>query len=70
MSERHLSAAQLAERLGCSKATLAMWRCLGRGPRFQKFGDSKQARVRYKQSDVEAWEATNLHSNTGEYGAA
>ena len=62
---RHFTPAELADRLCCSPATLAEWRCKGVGPRFIKFGLSKQARVRYAESEIEAWEAKNGHSNTG-----
>lgn len=64
---RHLTPAELAERLGCAPATLAEWRCRGIGPRFLKFGMSKQARVRYSEADVEAWEAASVHENTGAF---
>jgi predicted site-specific integrase-resolvase len=66
---KHMTPAELGERLGCSVATLAMWRCLGKGPRFIKFGASQQARVRYATADVEAWEAASMHENTGAIGA-
>jgi hypothetical protein len=65
--QRHLSPAELADRLGYAPATLAMWRVLGKGPRFIKFGVSQQARVRYPLAEVEAWEAENLHQNTGAF---
>ena len=64
--ERHLTAEQLAERLQCRPQTLAEWRCKGVGPKFVKFGVSKQARVRYRESDVDAWIEANVHENTQE----
>lgn len=67
---RHFTPAELAERLCCSPATLAEWRCKGVGPRFIKFGLSKQARVRYSEAEVEAWERACGHSNTGQIAAA
>lgn len=68
---KHLTAAQLAERIGYSPATLAAWRCEGKGPRFVKFGVSRQARVRYPVTEVEAWEAAQeIHQNTGAAAAA
>lgn len=54
----HLTAGELAERIGYETATLAEWRCHGKGPRFIKFGHTKQARVRYPLAEVEAWEAS------------
>ncbi|MDO9334993.1 MAG: helix-turn-helix domain-containing protein [Caulobacter sp.] len=71
MGERQLTPAQVAERIGYSTATLATWRCKGLGPRFVKYGDSKQARIRYKASEVERWIAGyGDHQNTGETAAA
>ncbi|MBP7704135.1 MAG: helix-turn-helix domain-containing protein [Caulobacter sp.] len=67
MKARHLTPAELSERLCTSVATLAEWRCKGKGPRFLKFGTSKQARVRYPEAEVEAWEAANEHQNTGAF---
>lgn len=66
MGRRHLAPAELAERLGVQPCTLASWRVKGTGPRFIKFGNSQQARVRYSEADVAAWEAANEHDNTGE----
>ena len=62
----HHSPAQLAEQLGVKPCTLAMWRVLGTGPKFLKFGATKQARVVYPVSEVEAWEADKLIANTGQ----
>lgn len=68
---RHLTASEVAERIGLSAATLAAWRCKGIGPRFVKFGTSQQARVRYPVVEVEAWEAAQpVHQNTSESAAA
>lgn len=70
MGERQLTPAQVAERIGYSTATLATWRCIGKGPRFVKYGASQQARVRYPVAEVEAWEAAlELHQNTGQAAA-
>lgn len=67
---RHLTAAQVAERIGFSIATLAAWRFKGVGPRFVKFGDKPQSRVRYPVDEVEAWEEAHpVHQNTGQAAA-
>lgn len=48
-----LTAAELAERLnGVPEETLAYWRRIGKGPRYARFG----RHVRYRASDVAAWE--------------
>jgi hypothetical protein len=62
---RHVSPAELAQRLGVQPCTLAAWRVVGAGPRYIKFGQTKQARVVYPLAEVEAWEADHLQSNTG-----
>lgn len=67
MAEMHLTPHDLHERTGYSLATLARWRCEGVGPKFLKpGGNAKQARVRYKLSDVEAWENACTRQNTGQ----
>jgi hypothetical protein len=50
----------LANRWLLSPRTLEQWRWQGRGPRYLKIG----GRVVYRISDVEAFEAANLHANT------
>jgi hypothetical protein len=51
---------ELARRWRMSPRTLEQWRWQGRGPRFLKLG----GRVVYPASEVEAFEAVNLHDNT------
>lgn len=51
MSERLLSEAELSELTGVPVPTLIDWRYRRKGPAFVKLG----ARVRYRESDVEAW---------------
>jgi hypothetical protein len=67
---RHMTAGQLANRLGYAPTTLALWRTEGRGPRYIKFGVTQQARVRYLEADVLAWEAAQMQTNTGSVGLA
>jgi predicted DNA-binding transcriptional regulator AlpA len=55
-SERVLSDAQVAERLGVSPFTVRAWRHKGMGPRFMKMGRA----VRYRARDVEAFEQMAL----------
>jgi excisionase family DNA binding protein len=47
-----LTRVELAERLRLSKDTLAAWAVAKQGPQFAKFG----GQVRYRLTDVEAWE--------------
>ena len=57
---QHLDQNALAARWLISHRTLEQWRWHGRGPRFLKVG----TRVVYRLSDIEAFEAANLHANT------
>ncbi len=51
---------QLADRWQISPRTLEQWRWLGKGPCFLKVG----ARVLYRASDVELYEASQICQNT------
>lgn len=55
-----------AAALGISPNTLKLWRCHGKGPRFIKLGDSKQAGVIYEQSEVDAWKAARRFASTSD----
>jgi predicted site-specific integrase-resolvase len=50
-----MSTAQAAEALGVRRATLAVWRWRGKGPRWQKLSGGRSAAVIYLQDDIEAW---------------
>ena len=49
-----------AKLLNVSKATLAEWRCDGRGPIFVKIG----GRVSYTEADLAAWIASRRMTTT------
>lgn len=53
---KHLTIKALAEREGVPVATVYRWNTRGDGPRYLKIGKH----VRYRLSDVEAWERTRL----------
>lgn len=53
---------EAAERLKCSKGTLANWRTAGGGPRFIKYG----RKVLYPEAELIAFEQKNLRSSTSE----
>jgi hypothetical protein len=57
---QHLDQKGLADRWLVSPRTLEQWRWQGKGPRYLKIG----GRVVYREEDVTAFEAANLHSNT------
>jgi len=50
----------LARRWSISHRTLEAWRHQQRGPQYVRIG----GRVRYRMTDVEAFEAARLHTNT------
>ncbi|HID73197.1 TPA: helix-turn-helix domain-containing protein, partial [Candidatus Micrarchaeota archaeon] len=52
--ERIMKYMELAERYAIHERTVANWRTTGFGPKFVKIGSS----VRYRESDVKAWEET------------
>jgi len=53
-----------AAALGISPATLKIWRWKGKGPRFIKLGESKQAGVAYDPVEVEAWKTARTFAST------
>ena len=57
---QNLDQKRLANRWLLSPRTLEQWRWQGKGPRYLKIG----GRVVYRLSDIEAFEAASLHSNT------
>lgn len=57
---QHYTQVGLAKRWQISPRTLEQWRWQGRGPHFLKIG----GRVIYRLSDIEAFEAEHIHSNT------
>lgn len=59
-----------AKMLGISPMTLRIWRCSGKGPRFTKLGDAKQAPVVYQLADLEAWIAARTFNSTAGYSPA
>jgi len=57
MDLRHLNQVQLARRWSISPRTLERWRWLRQGPPYLRIG----GRVVYRLTDVEAFEAAQLH---------
>lgn len=64
MSAEVLTHKQAAALIGVTEATLRFWRVRGRGPKFTKLSDSKQAGVRYDLADVETWKAERKFAST------
>ena len=55
-----LTERELAARWRVSVRTLQNWRWMGRGPRFLKIG----ARVLYQITEIEKFEAAQVHQST------
>ena len=56
VADRLLTTKEVASRFGLEEATLWNWRSLGIGPTYVKLHQSKAAPVRYRLSDIIAWE--------------
>jgi transcriptional regulator with XRE-family HTH domain len=57
---RHLTQAQLAERLGVSQRTLEGWRYRGKGPAYLRL----EGRIAYRLTDVERFELECLQTTS------
>jgi predicted DNA-binding transcriptional regulator AlpA len=57
----------VAAMIGISPMTLRIWRVHGKGPKFVKLGDAKQAGVVYFEADVLAWLAQRKFNSTSAY---
>ena len=57
---RWMTRQELADRYGLPVKTPAEWASKGTGPPYARFG----RHVRYRLSDVVAWETTQLHQPT------
>lgn len=59
MAEKHLTVQDLAEREGVAVGTVYGWNRDRKGPKYIKFG-AGGGRVRYRLTDVIAWEKAQL----------
>ena len=55
---------EAAAMIGITPATLRFWRCKGRGPKFIKLGQAKQAGVAYLESDIVEWREARTFAST------
>ncbi len=60
---------EAAALLGIKPNTLEIWRTKGKGPKFIKLGDSKQAAIRYLRCEVLAWREAQTCRSTSQYTA-
>lgn len=68
LSDDLLTNEEAAALLGIKPNTLEIWRSTkGKGPKFIKYGDSKQAPIRYHIDDITAWLESRKFSSTSAY---
>lgn len=60
-----LTREHVAKLFSVTPKTLDNWRCLGKGPKYLKFG----ARVLYRQEDVRNYVNGRVFASTSEYSA-
>ncbi|MFT3963730.1 helix-turn-helix transcriptional regulator [Propionivibrio sp.] len=58
---------QAAEMLGIRPNTLEIWRHKGKGPKFVKMGEEKQAPIRYRAIDILEWLEAKTFRSTSTY---
>jgi len=58
---------EAATRLKIKPNTLEIWRCKGKGPNYIKMGETKQAPIRYRHSDIDDWLEQQSFGNTSAY---
>lgn len=64
VTPKMLSTAEAALMLGLSPYTLRLWRHQGKGPRFVKLGNAKQANAVYFEDEVRAFVAARTFAST------
>lgn len=55
----YLSEAEAAAIILVHKNTLARWRRSGYGPQYHRIGRGRNAKIRYRAADVDAWMRAN-----------
>ena len=65
-----LNNAEAAAAIGISPGRLRVWRVVGQGPRFVKFGPGRNARCAYDPREVEAWKAARTYQSISAVTAA
>ena len=64
-----LSTCEVAKILGLKEQTIRLWRLKNSSLKYVRYGGRK-GRVFYRREDVEAFIASNIHSNTSEEAVA
>lgn len=66
MADKLMKPIEVQEDYGWSTKTLRQWRWLNKGPDFIRVGEGPSARIRYRQSAIEAY----LDAHTVQTGGA
>jgi len=69
-SDELLDNEQAAALLGIKPNTLEIWRHKGRGPVYCKLGNTPQAPVRYRRSEIADWLRQRSFASTSAFTAA
>jgi len=67
MPDELLTTPDAAAYLGLSRKTLERFRCEGTGPQYVKVGPGRNARVRYRQADLDAWTEAQTTTSTAAF---
>lgn len=67
--DQMLTTEEAAPLCGYAESTMKLNRHLKRGPKFIKLGDGKNAAVRYRRGDIDAWLTERTFASTAEYSA-
>jgi transposase-like protein len=59
-----IATVEAARRLGIQPHTLRVWRLLGRGPRYVRYGGAKTGRCYYAAEDIDAFKAARCFTST------
>ena len=65
--DQMLTTEEAAPLCGYAESTMKLNRHLKRGPKFIKLGDGKNAAVRYRRGDIDAWLTERTFASTAEY---
>ena len=64
MNETMFPTVQAARQLGIAPHTLRVWRLLGKGPRYVRYGGAKTGRCYYLAADIETFKTERTFAST------
>jgi hypothetical protein len=66
LQDEYLTRPETAKLLRVKQQTLALWACVGHGPKFIRVGRGPRGACRYSRREVETWVASRSFSSTTE----